>query len=100
MNFDNYKVDDGQDASNETDSDEPSTTYIEMNSRDHPTAYSLISGQGDLRQALGSDIHDYYATATPGLAAYVLENDATVLLELMGFESERAEELNAELANE
>jgi hypothetical protein len=66
-----YKATDAQDDSNETDSDEPSTTYVEFNSRDHPRAYELACSGGDLRDALGSDIHDFYAVATPALTAYV-----------------------------
>lgn len=98
--FSSYKATGAQDDSDETDSDEPKTTYIEWNSRDHPTAYSLASGQGDLRDLLGSDIHDFYATATPGLAHFVLNDDATTMLELLGFEEERAAELDEELHGE
>jgi hypothetical protein len=94
-----YKATDAQDDSNETDSDEPSTTYVEFNSRDHPTAYELARSGGDLRDALGSDIHDFFAVATPALTAYVANNEAP-MLELLGFSEERAAELSEELADD
>lgn len=97
--FASYKTADAQDDSNEDDSDEPSTTYIEFNSRDHPNAYELASGSGDLRDILGSDIHNFYAAATPGLAAYVAGNEQP-MLELLGFSEERAAELTEELADD
>jgi len=99
-NFAAYKDTGAQDAANNSDDDEPSTTYIEFNSRDHPAAYSLASGQGDLRSLLGSDIHDFYAMATPGLADYVVNNEPETMLELLGFEAERASELADELSDE
>jgi hypothetical protein len=98
--FGAYKTTEAQDAANETDDDEPSTTFIEFNSRDHPTAYSLANGQGDLRGLLGSDIHDFYAMATPGLADYVMNDQPETMLELLGFEEDRASELADELRDE
>ena len=77
-----FTVDEDDSNANQDDSDKPSSTYIQFNEADHPEAYELVKGGGDLREGLGKQtMIKFYAVATKPLAANALENNRIPLLE-------------------
>lgn len=82
MSMNDYLED--EDAQPETDDSEPSTTYIEFSSRDHPEAYKLASQGGAIRGTFsgrgGPSINDFYAGLTEALGATFTEGDKVPLL--------------------
>lgn len=86
MGLDAYTQDD-EDAQPETDSTEPSGTYIEFNSRDHTRAWKLVKGGGTIRDtfpALGVDSHhDFYAELTEALGYAFEEGNHVPVLEFI-----------------
>jgi len=76
-----------EDAQPETDGDEPSTTYIEFNSRDHPEAYRLVSGGGTIRDTFPAgevgSVHQFYALLTEALGHGFEEGDHVPILQFL-----------------
>lgn len=77
----------GSDEPTTTTDDEPSSTYIEFNSRDHPTAHSAASDKGTIRSAFsgrgGASVHDFYAALTESLVPLFESGDKSEVLEFI-----------------
>lgn len=85
MSMDDYL--DTEDAQPETDDDDPSTTYIQFNSRDHTTAYNLVSDGGAIRSTFsgqgGPNVHDFFAGLVTALGPRFTDGDKTAMLEFI-----------------
>jgi len=87
MPANDFLGDDDDETTN--NSSDPSTTYIEVNDRDHSDAYQVLSGGKDkrsdgndmsLRQAAGSDIHDNFAELSVLLADAVFDSQKAAFM--------------------
>lgn len=85
MKADSFLDDD--DAQATTSNDDPSSTYLEFNSRDHTSAYNLASDGGAIRGNFsggsGPSVHDFYAQLTVALGPLFEEGDKVPMLEFL-----------------